>query len=223
MGEHPGPAHRLRSERLVLRCWRDSERDARKLVASISESLDHLRPWMPWARAEPQTLEEKREMIRGNRRKFRDRQDFAFGVFDPEEKRVLGSCGLHDRVGEGGLEIGYWVHAEHVRRGYATEMAAALTRVGFEIEGARRLEIHCDPRNVASAGVPKRLRYRCEETRPDAEPDPVSGRTETQVWVLRASDYPGTPAARTRIEAEDERGRALRLDGRARGWRGREA
>lgn len=40
---------------------------------------------------------------------------------------VVGGCGLHRRVGPGGLEIGYWVHAAWTRRGIAA--AAGFTRV----------------------------------------------------------------------------------------------
>lgn len=73
---------------------------------------------------------------------------------------VVGGCGLHRRLGPGGLEIGYWVHADHARRGYATEMAGAVTRAAFADPDVDRVEIHHDRANDASAGVPRKLGFR---------------------------------------------------------------
>ena len=42
----------------MIRCW-DPD-DAALMKDAVDTSLDHLRPWMPWAEAEPSTLEQKR-------------------------------------------------------------------------------------------------------------------------------------------------------------------
>jgi hypothetical protein len=39
--------YRIETDRLVIRCYQPS--DAAMLLAAITESLDHLRPFMPWA------------------------------------------------------------------------------------------------------------------------------------------------------------------------------
>ncbi|MES2731624.1 MAG: hypothetical protein V4714_07745 [Bacteroidota bacterium] len=44
--------YRIETDRLVIRCYEPS--DAEKLKNAITESLDHLRPWMPWAQNEPE-------------------------------------------------------------------------------------------------------------------------------------------------------------------------
>ena len=41
--------------------------------------------------------------------------------------------------------------------GLATEIAAALTRVAFEVHQVNRVEIRCDPSNSPSAAVAKKL------------------------------------------------------------------
>ena len=51
------PAYRIETERLVVRCYKPS--DAQLLADSVTESLDHLKPWMPWAHNEPEPIEEK--------------------------------------------------------------------------------------------------------------------------------------------------------------------
>ena len=46
---------------LVLRPYEIE--DAEQLKDSITETLDLLLPWMPWAKEEPQTLDQKRSLI----------------------------------------------------------------------------------------------------------------------------------------------------------------
>jgi len=65
-------------------------------------------------------------------------QQYVYGIFDHDETRVLGSSGLHNRVGDQALEIGYWIHAAWINQGYATEAAAALTKVAFLFHQVRR-------------------------------------------------------------------------------------
>ena len=50
-----GPAYRIHTRRLVLR-YRNPE-DAPALVAAIEANLEHLLPWMPWAKEKPLDLE----------------------------------------------------------------------------------------------------------------------------------------------------------------------
>ncbi|HVK79596.1 MAG TPA: GNAT family protein, partial [Verrucomicrobiae bacterium] len=57
------------------------------------------------------------------------------------------------------FHIGYWVAAEFAGKGYISESTNALTRYGFEVLKARRLEIRCDERNASSFGVMDRLGY----------------------------------------------------------------
>ena len=197
-------AHCIRTERLVLRRW--EERDAELLKEAVDSSLDHLRPWMLWAAQEPEAVDAKRVRIRSYRASFDEGADLVYGTFDLDETRVLGAGGLHDRLGEGAREIGYWIRADSLRCGYATEMAAALTRVGFEIGGLSRIEIHCDPRNVPSLGVPRRLGYRHVRTLLGNQRDSEGRKRDTMVWRLLARDYGDSFACRAQVEADLESG-----------------
>ncbi|MCU1500920.1 MAG: N-acetyltransferase [Ilumatobacteraceae bacterium] len=148
---------RTETERLVLRCW--TVDDAAALSAAIGESLEHLRPWMPWASGDaPPSVASQVELITGWDAQRRDGGDLTLGVFAGDG--VVGGTGLHRRVGPGGLEIGYWIHVDHVRNGYATEVSAGLTDLAFTIDGIDRVEIHHDAANVPSGRVPARLGYR---------------------------------------------------------------
>ncbi|HEU4726947.1 MAG TPA: GNAT family protein [Kofleriaceae bacterium] len=202
-----GPAYRIETERLVVRCYQPS--DAPLLVDAITASLDSLRPWMPWARDEPTPVADKVNLLRRFRGMFDLGQDFTYGVFDPGETQVLGSTGLHTRLGPDAREIGYWVHAAHTGRGLATEIAAALTRVGFEVEKLQRIEIHCAPDNARSAAVARRLGYVHEATLRQRLPQADGGLRDTMIWSLFAADYASSPAAGARLRAFDALGQRL--------------
>jgi RimJ/RimL family protein N-acetyltransferase len=198
-------AYRVVTPRLVLRCW--EPRDAPLLKTAVDESLQHLSD-MPWSVHEPQTLDQKMELLRGFRAQFDGDEDYVYGIFDLEEKRVLGGTGLHARLGDEAREIGYWIHTEHTGRGLATEAAAAMSRVGFELLALDRVEIRCSPANPRSARVAKKLGYAHEATLKRRHP--VRGQLRDQmVWSLFADSYPKSPAASQPVEAFDALRRKL--------------
>lgn len=169
----------LDGERVKLRCWRVDEADT--LSALVHANLDHLRPWMPWVATEPLTLAERRDLIAGWDREREAGGDAIYGIHVDGE--AIGGCGLHRRIGPDGLEIGYWVAQPHCWHGYASEAAAVLTAAALSIAGIRRVEIHHDRENIASAGVPRRLGYRFIGERPADEPAP-GGAGISWVWRI---------------------------------------
>ena len=105
------PAYRILTPRLCLRCWQP--KDAAALKTAVDESREHLIPWMPWAKEET-TLRAQVDRLRRVRAQFDLGEDFIYGIFSRDEKQVLGSSGLHTRVGTLAREIGYWVHVDHI-------------------------------------------------------------------------------------------------------------
>lgn len=202
-----GPAYRIVTERLVVRCW--NPEDAPLLKTAIEESVEHLKPFMPWAYNEPEELEKKIERLRRWRSLFDRDEDYVYGIFSADERRVVGGTGLHTRVGEGAREIGYWIHAQETGQGYATEVSAALTKVAFEIDRVQRVEIHCDPRNTASANVARKLGYTHEATLRQRFHFSGEQWSDQMVWTLFAGEYPSSPAAKAKIQAFDAAGKQI--------------
>ena len=192
----------------VIRCW--EPRDALLLKEAVDSSLEHLRPWMPWAHDEPQSLDEKVALLRLFRGNFDLGEDFVYGVFSVDESEALGGTGLHPRSGEGALEIGYWVRAGSAGRGLGTTVAAALTKVGIERGGVERIEIRVDPANEVSCRIPRRLGFREEGTLrrrlPTADGSP---RRDAVVFSLLAEELPGSPAAAVELRLFDACGLEL--------------
>jgi RimJ/RimL family protein N-acetyltransferase len=103
------------------------------------ETQDHVRRMVAAAAASPRT-------------------DYSFLAVDRTTGQVVGSGSLLTRNERfRGGEIAYIVHPDHWRQGLATEMAAALLRLGFDRLGLHRIAGTFDPRNVASARVLQRL------------------------------------------------------------------
>ena len=182
---------RIETARLVLRCWRP--RDAALLKEAIDVSVDHLKPWMPWAAAAPFSLSDTEDTVTRFESAFREGRDFAYGIFAADESVALGSAGLHPRIGAGGLEIGYWVRADRVRQGFATEAARGLTECGLGAQGVERIEIHCDPDNIASRRIPERLGYVLVETRRGDTTSPGGEPRDTMVYRVTQADLPLRP------------------------------
>lgn len=166
---------------LLIRSWQVA--DAEALSHAIEQNLEHLRPFLAWALDEPKPIGERRAMIAAWNEQATACGDETVGLFFGGG--VVGGAGLHQRIGPGGLEIGYWVHRAYARRGFATSAARALTDHAFATPGVDRVEIKHDAANVASAGVPARLGFR----RVGGEPREPKAPAETGVhvvwWVTR--------------------------------------
>jgi len=204
--EGPPAPTRIETERLVIRCYDPA--DAPLLGDAIISSLDHLRPFSAWIDEEPVPLELRAERLQRFRDAFDSADDFVYGIFDCAEREQIGGSGLHPRVGPGGLEIGYFVRASAARQGIATEAAAVLTRIGFEVCEADRIEIRIDPNNTRSLGIPEKLGFEVEATLrrrlPSRQGEPLR---DVVVHTLFVEDY--DPAIAPPLRAYDASGRQL--------------
>lgn len=201
--------YRIETERLLIRCYEPA--DAVKMHRSITGSLSHLRPWVPWARQEPKELDWMESFVRIFRGQFDLGQDAVYGIFDKHENELLGGTGLHNRIGKDAREIGYWINVQHTNQGYATEAVSALIRIGFEIERLIRLEIRCAPENIPSRRIPERLGFRHEMTLKAHSTDINGLPADTMVWTMTKNDYETSPLGQTDLLAFDFMGRPIAL------------
>jgi RimJ/RimL family protein N-acetyltransferase len=154
----------IATERLILRCARAG--DAAALHAAVRESLEDLRPYMPWAQGEP-TLAQNEADCRRMQAKFLLREDLSMFMFerraDGSEGDFIGGTGLHRidwRVRR--FEVGYWCRTGQQRRGFVTEAVQALTHFAFERLQARRVEVRMDDANERSWQVAQRAGFALE-------------------------------------------------------------
>lgn len=132
--------------------------DVQQLHDAISESVEHLKPWMAWISHEPLTMFDRSQLVESWIQQWDNREDFLMGVFSGDE--LVASSGLHLRGGSDVVEIGYWVRVRHLRQTVATRVVNSLTTVAFETwDHIDRVEIHVDANNTASLKVAERCGY----------------------------------------------------------------
>lgn len=200
------PAYRIQTERLVVRCYQPL--DVQLLAESVAENIEHLKPWMPWVHAEPEPFEEKKKRVVRFRGAFDLHENYGYGIFNPSETKLLGGTGLHPRLGDNELEIGYWIHKDYVNRGLVTESTAALIKVAFEIIHVHRVEIHCNPGNFASASIPRKLGFTHEGTLRAKTPF-LDRWSDSMIWGLLETEYPNSPSVKAQINVFDAHGDPL--------------
>ena len=89
---------------------------------------------------------------------------YGFGmwlVFDKATERLIGRCGLEYKEqenGEAAVELGYGIHADFRKKGYATEVCSAIMKYAKD---RNLLPILCriDPQNAASVALARKLGF----------------------------------------------------------------
>ncbi|MEO6745933.1 MAG: GNAT family N-acetyltransferase, partial [Caldimonas sp.] len=146
---------RLETERLVLRCPRPGDGPAVNLA--VCDSLEGLRPWMPWAKAAP-SIDDSEAYCRRMHAKFLLREDLVLLMFERGSEGaagpVLGAVGLH-RIDWNArcFEIGYWRRKGLGGLGIVSEAVQGLVQMAWHRLEARRLEIRMDEDNGPSRKV----------------------------------------------------------------------
>ena len=202
-----GPAYRIQTARLRIRCWMPG--DAPLLKAAVDPNMDYLRPWMPWVKDAVEPIETRIAWLRKTRAEFDMDQDFTYGIFDREESEVIGGTGLHLRQGKDAREIGYWIQEKYEGRGYATETAAALTKVAFEVDRVSRVHICCSVANLKSARIPAKLGFQKEGVLRKRVPNPLGQLDAMTIWTMVDDEYPDSSLKSTDLCAFDAIGRRI--------------
>lgn len=105
----------------------------------------------------PNTYEQTQAFVHAAATPTADR--FVFAVLLESEVVGIASLKLH---GPSTAEIAYGVHPRLWGQGIATTAARELLRLGFDEHGRHRIFGTCDPRNLASAAVLRKVGMRYE-------------------------------------------------------------
>lgn len=148
----------ITTERLVLRTLREGDETDLLDYRGRDDVSRYLE-------SEPLTAEMMKDFVRDRTGRDRiEREEDRIMLAVELDGRVIGdvriraSGTLRDKQGE----IGWVFHPGYAGKGYATEAARALMRVGFEDVGLHRIWAQLDPRNTASAQLCERLGMRLE-------------------------------------------------------------
>lgn len=145
------------SERLLIRAPRAG--DGAELNAVVRDSIEQLRPWLPWVNPIP-TPEQSEESVRRAIGRWKLREDLRLHLYLRSNGQYIGGSGLHRMDWSvPKFEIGYWIATLFARQGYVTEAVNRITHFAFEDLSAQRIEIRCDQLNSRSARVAERAGF----------------------------------------------------------------
>jgi [ribosomal protein S5]-alanine N-acetyltransferase len=87
-----------------------------------------------------------------------------YTVIRKSDQVKLGVCGLYDREGLEGIDIGFAFLPEHEGKGYALEAAQEIKRAGLEEFGISQLRAIATRDNVASQRLLEKLGFQFTKT-----------------------------------------------------------
>ncbi len=147
------PVPTLRTARLLLRQWRDSDSEPFARLNADPRVMEHF----------PSTLSRARSdsLVEANRVHFAAHGFGLWAVEVVDESPFIGFVGLavvrFDSHFTPAVEIGWRLAAASWGRGFASEAAAAALRFGFETLELNEIVSLTVPRNQRSRGVMQRL------------------------------------------------------------------
>jgi len=127
--------------------------DVNVLYEAVRESMNELRPWMPWCHAN-YSIEDTAVWLMSRDEALAKGTDYSFAICDERTGTFLGSVGLNkiDHLNRN-ANLGYWVRTNSIRRGVATSATRLLAMWSFNVLGLQRIEIVASVENLASQRV----------------------------------------------------------------------
>lgn len=181
----PLPAAVLRTQRLVLRAFEDSDEDA--VLEACSDELVQQWTTVP----KPYTRAHARRFVHEVApESWANGSAAIFAV--TLEGRTVACVGLHlDRRADPGIgEIGFWSTPAHRGQGIVTEALDAVCRWGFSVCGLTRIEWYAEVGNEASRRVAEKAGFTAEGLLRGFLPA-KGGRADAWSASLLASDITG--------------------------------
>lgn len=194
-----GPAYRIVSKRLVLRCF--SPTDAAEVQDLIARSRAHLENWVPLPPpSEP--LEGMIQRLRDLRSRFDSDRDLSYAMVARDTAEIIGVGSLDLTEDPHSRSVGGWLRPDRIATGLGSEAAAAMVRVGFHVMGMQHMELRAEPKNPIACKLAVGLGFRTDGmVRPLSWVNEI--RRDQLTFVLSAADYSGSPAAAVAVQAFD--------------------
>ncbi len=153
--EPPLPAEITVDNEIGLRRSFDTPHE--ELHALIQQNLDHLGPFMFWAKPE-YDVAGVRAFMEMKRKAWNESGEHAYSIYYKSE--LAGSVGVR------GFEspvraatFGYWLSARMQGKGIMTRSVSALLKLVFIEHNMNQAIIHAAPHNTRSRAIPERLGF----------------------------------------------------------------
>jgi RimJ/RimL family protein N-acetyltransferase len=182
-----GMAPTLRTNRLVLREFRDDDLGSLAAIHADPEVMRYTREGKPMTRA---GTWKKLALYLGHW------QLLGYGkwaVVEQSSGQLIGRVGLSNPEGGPGPELGWLIARERWNRGYATEAAATVLRYAFETIGLDHVISIIQERNLASIRVAEKLGEVLEHIDVVEDNKLLTYGIARTEWELRASRQDAVP------------------------------
>ena len=104
------------------------------------------------------TVEDAREYIQNKTLAHLQKPWYSnYTIIIKSDQRKIGTCGLFDRDGFEGIDIGFALLPEYEGKGYGFESAKKITYLAFNVFGLKKLSAITVKENMASQGLLERL------------------------------------------------------------------
>jgi RimJ/RimL family protein N-acetyltransferase len=133
--------------------------DAPRLAEAIGASLEHLRPWLAWARQEPSPQAELFLRLDRFARDFDADRDWPFALLTADGEVVVGGAGLHRTGRDDTLEVGCWLRGDVEGLGLASEATAAFCHGRSFRRDMAAVAIRCAVHNVRAVRLAEHMGF----------------------------------------------------------------
>lgn len=178
----------LRGKRIILKRTEPNLRTAKIIFETIEINRKHLAPWFEWEKL-TKKVEDTLKYLFDKENLAKTGKKIEYGIYI--ENNYAGNIGVFDiNMEYKSAEIGYWLSTEFIRQGIMTEAVGVLEKEFFENFNINRIQIKCDEKNIASAGVAKKSGYKLEGILREDSLD-VSGKIfrNTKIFSKLLSEY----------------------------------
>lgn len=150
----------IKTDRLLIRAA--EPQDAQMLYQAASQSIEMLKPWMPWAK-DGVTIEALTAFCRQAYAKYWLNEDVTIFFLLKINGNFVGSSGLHRANWTlRQFEIGYWGNIDYSGQGLMTEGVRALSDYAMQSLRANRVFLRIDDRNHKSWRLAERAHFKLE-------------------------------------------------------------
>ena len=168
----------LRTERLILRPWRDSDREPFAAMNADPRVMEHFPSLLDRAQSDA--------MVERIRAHF---DQYGYGLWAVEVPKVapfIGFTGLHHpKFMPEHVEVGWRLAHAYWATGYATEAAREAVRYAFDVLGLDELVSMTVPANVRSQNVMAKLGFTRDPSADFEHPSVPVGSPVRFHWLFR--------------------------------------
>lgn len=180
------------SDRLYFR--EPNAADAAEMHAEAVRVWPQLRAWMSWASMEDYSHEDALYFVTDFTVQECQKGGLMLMGFHKDTDKLVVVTGLtaSDAVDE--YSTGYWVTAQHLGKGYATEATKAVLKFAFEQHGAKTMHIMYFEGNEKSRRVIEKCGFQYLKTLPKHHQSFVSGKwLDKYVYTLTNKQWRQQP------------------------------